>query len=75
MMMTINQMPQPVIAKVQGLVTTAGCQLVAACDLAVAVDTAVVANKVPKHLIFGELPKTSIGNTQKIYLAAKGNSH
>jgi enoyl-CoA hydratase/carnithine racemase len=40
MMMTINQMPQPVIAKVQGIATAAGCQLVAACDLAVAADSA-----------------------------------
>lgn len=40
MMMTINRLPQPVIAKVQGLATAAGCQLVATCDLAVAVDTA-----------------------------------
>ncbi|OUD12376.1 enoyl-CoA hydratase [Thioflexithrix psekupsensis] len=39
-MLMINQLPQPVIAKVQGLATAAGCQLVAACDLAVAVDTA-----------------------------------
>ena len=36
MMLTINQMPQVVIAKVQGIATAAGCQLVAACDLAVA---------------------------------------
>lgn len=40
MMLTINRMPQPVIAKVQGLATAAGCQLVAACDLAIAVDSA-----------------------------------
>ncbi len=40
MMMTINRMPQPVIARVQGIATAAGCQLVAACDLAVAADTA-----------------------------------
>jgi enoyl-CoA hydratase/carnithine racemase len=40
MMRTINTLPQPVIAKVQGLATAAGCQLVAACDLAVAVETA-----------------------------------
>jgi enoyl-CoA hydratase/carnithine racemase len=39
-MLMINQLPQPVIAKVQGLATAAGCQLVAACDLAVAVETA-----------------------------------
>ena len=36
MMMTITQLPQPVIAKVHGLATAAGCQLVATCDLAVA---------------------------------------
>lgn len=39
-MLTINQMPQPVIARVQGIATAAGCQLVAACDLAVAADNA-----------------------------------
>ena len=40
MMLTINRMPQVVIAKVQGIATAAGCQLVAACDLAVAADEA-----------------------------------
>lgn len=39
-MLEINQMPQVVIAKVQGIATAAGCQLVAACDLAVASDSA-----------------------------------
>ena len=36
LMMTITRLPQPVIAKVHGLATAAGCQLVASCDLAVA---------------------------------------
>jgi enoyl-CoA hydratase/carnithine racemase len=36
MMLTIQSMPQPVIARVQGIATAAGCQLVAMCDLAVA---------------------------------------
>ncbi len=36
MMQKIHAVPQPVIARVQGLATAAGCQLVAACDLAVA---------------------------------------
>ena len=36
MMETIHELPQPVIAKVHGIATAAGCQLVAACDLAVA---------------------------------------
>ena len=36
LMLTIQNLPVPVIAKVQGLATAAGCQLVAQCDLAVA---------------------------------------
>ena len=40
MMLTVQTMPQPVIAQVQGIATAAGCQLVAMCDLAVAADTA-----------------------------------
>ncbi|MEP7205559.1 MAG: enoyl-CoA hydratase [Casimicrobiaceae bacterium] len=39
-MMTIERLPQPVIAKVHGIATAAGCQLVAAADLAVASDDA-----------------------------------
>src|SRR5258705_12847949 len=35
-MMSITRMPQPVIARVHGIATAAGCQLVGACDLAVA---------------------------------------
>ena len=40
MMLTIQNLPVPVIAKVQGLATAAGCQLVAQCDLAVAASQA-----------------------------------
>jgi len=36
MMMKITELPKPVIAKVHGVATAAGCQLVATCDLAVA---------------------------------------
>jgi len=36
MMEAIHKLPQPVIAKVHGVATAAGCQLVASCDLAVA---------------------------------------
>jgi enoyl-CoA hydratase/carnithine racemase len=36
MMQALPQLPQPVIARVQGVATAAGCQLVASCDLAVA---------------------------------------
>lgn len=36
MMLAVTRIPQPVIAKVDGIATAAGCQLVAQCDLAVA---------------------------------------
>lgn len=39
-MLAITQMPQPVIARVQGVATAAGCQLVATCDLAIAAEQA-----------------------------------
>lgn len=38
LMLSITQMPQPVIARVHGIATAAGCQLVSMCDLAVAAD-------------------------------------
>ena len=40
MMLSIQNLPVPVIARVQGLATAAGCQLVAQCDLAVAASNA-----------------------------------
>jgi len=40
MMQSLQTLPVPVIARVQGLATAAGCQLVGACDLAIASDTA-----------------------------------
>ena len=40
MMQSIVRCPKPVIARVHGIATAAGCQLVASCDLAVAADTA-----------------------------------
>jgi enoyl-CoA hydratase/carnithine racemase len=39
-MQTITALPKPVIARVQGSASAAGCQLVATCDLAIATDTA-----------------------------------
>jgi len=39
-MQTLQTIPQPVIAQVEGLATAAGCQLVASCDLAVAGESA-----------------------------------
>ncbi len=40
LMLTVTRMPQPVIARVHGIATAAGCQLVSMCDLAVAADVA-----------------------------------
>jgi enoyl-CoA hydratase/carnithine racemase len=39
-MLAIVRLPKPVIARVHGVATAAGCQLVATCDLAVAAETA-----------------------------------
>ena len=43
MMIALTEIPQPVIARVQGIATAAGCQLVSMCDLAVAAETATFA--------------------------------
>jgi len=40
MMLSIQRLPVPVLARVQGIATAAGCQLVAMCDLAVAASSA-----------------------------------
>ncbi|MDP1652516.1 MAG: enoyl-CoA hydratase [Rhodocyclaceae bacterium] len=39
-MTTLTELPQPTIARVHGIATAAGCQLVASCDLAIAADVA-----------------------------------
>ena len=56
MMLTINRVPQPVIAKVHGLATAAGCQLVASCDLAVASNEARFATSGIKYGLFCATP-------------------
>ncbi|WP_426314936.1 enoyl-CoA hydratase [Methylobacterium fujisawaense] len=40
LMLSLTRLPQPVIARVHGIATAAGCQLVATCDLAVCTETA-----------------------------------
>jgi enoyl-CoA hydratase/carnithine racemase len=40
LMLSLTRLPQPVIARVHGIATAAGCQLVSMCDLAVAADSA-----------------------------------
>ncbi|MGN6868030.1 MAG: enoyl-CoA hydratase [Solirubrobacteraceae bacterium] len=60
LMQTVHELPQPVIAKVQGIATAAGCQLVAACDLAVAVDTAQFATPGVKIGLFCSTPMVPV---------------
>jgi len=43
MMVRLTETPQPIVARVHGIATAAGCQLVSMCDLAVAADTAAFA--------------------------------
>ena len=59
-MQTITAMPQPVIARVHGLATAAGCQLVAACDLAVAADDARLATSGINAGLFCSTPSVAL---------------
>jgi enoyl-CoA hydratase/carnithine racemase len=55
-MQQFRRLPQPVIARVHGPATAAGCQLVAACDLAVAVESATFATPGVKIGLFCTTP-------------------
>jgi enoyl-CoA hydratase/carnithine racemase len=55
-MQQFRRLPQPIIARVQGLATAAGCQLVAACDLAVAAEGATFATPGVKIGLFCTTP-------------------
>ena len=61
MMTTITRLPQPVIAKVHGLATAAGCQLVATCDLAVASQSATFATPGVSIGAFCSTPGVALG--------------
>ncbi len=60
MMETIQRIPQPVIASVQGIATAAGCQLVATCDLAIASDNARFATPGVKIGLFCSTPMVAV---------------
>jgi enoyl-CoA hydratase/carnithine racemase len=60
MMQKIHDMPQPVIAQVQGIATAAGCQLVAWCDLAVAEEGAKFATPGVKIGLFCTTPMIAV---------------
>jgi enoyl-CoA hydratase/carnithine racemase len=63
LMETIHRVPQPVIAKVHGVATAAGCQLVAGCDLAVAADDARFATPGVKIGLFCSTPMVPLSRT------------
>jgi len=60
MMLTIHKLPVPVIARVQGMATAAGCQLVAQCDLAVAADSATFATSGIHYGLFCATPSVPL---------------
>lgn len=60
LMLKIQEIPQPVIAEVQGVATAAGCQLVAACDLAIAADSAWFATPGVKIGLFCTTPMVAL---------------
>ncbi|MEP7105111.1 MAG: enoyl-CoA hydratase, partial [Chloroflexota bacterium] len=60
MMDTVQRVPQPVIAAVQGIATAAGCQLVATCDLAIASSEARFATPGVKIGLFCSTPMVAV---------------
>ncbi|MBS0521867.1 MAG: enoyl-CoA hydratase [Proteobacteria bacterium] len=61
MMLSIQRLPQPVIAKIHAIATAAGCQLVAACDLAVASSEATFATSGITNGLFCGTPSVPVG--------------
>lgn len=59
-MMTVTRIPQPVIARVHGLATAAGCQLVATCDLAVAAEHVKFATSGINYGLFCSTPSVAL---------------
>jgi enoyl-CoA hydratase/carnithine racemase len=60
MMTAIHELPQPVIARVHGMATAAGCQLVAACDLVIASSEARFATPGVKIGLFCTTPMVEV---------------
>ncbi len=78
MMLLTQQIPQVVLARVQGPALAAGCQLVASCDLAVAVDTATFSIPGGKAGWFCHTPAVavarSVGRKQLMEMALTGDA-
>jgi enoyl-CoA hydratase/carnithine racemase len=60
LMQTVQTIPQPVIAQVQGMATAAGCQLVCTCDLALASDQAAFATPGVRIGLFCTTPMVAL---------------
>ena len=77
MMQTVQQIPQPVCARVHALATAAGCQLVATCDLAVAAHSAGFALSGIKAGLFCHTPlvavSRNIGRKRALEMALTGD--
>jgi enoyl-CoA hydratase/carnithine racemase len=77
LMEAIAELPQPVIAQVQGLATAAGCQLIATCDLVVAARSAGFAAPGGKGGLFCHTPMVAIarniGRKRAVELAFSGD--
>jgi len=63
LMLRVVRLPKPVIARVHGVATAAGCQLVASCDLAVAADTARFATPGVNIGLFCSTPMVALTRT------------
>ncbi|HET9874673.1 MAG TPA: enoyl-CoA hydratase-related protein [Mycobacterium sp.] len=78
LMTTMQEIPQPVVARVHGLATAAGCQLVASADLAVAADTASFAAPGGRGGMFCHTPMVAIarniGRKRAAELAMSGDA-
>jgi enoyl-CoA hydratase/carnithine racemase len=61
LMVSLTRMPQPVIARVHGIATAAGCQLVSMCDLAVATEAARFALPGVNVGVFCTTPAVGVG--------------
>ena len=71
LMLQIAALPQPVIAKVHGIATAAGCQLVAGCDLAIASVDAKFATSGINLGLFCAMPSVPIARTMGRKAAAE----
>jgi enoyl-CoA hydratase/carnithine racemase len=78
MMTAIHELPQPVIARVHGMATAAGCQLVAACDLVVSSSEARFATPGVKIGLFCTTPMVevtrSIGRKRALEMLLTGTA-